>query len=242
MEDKIKLFLEIVYKIISFLSDNKKLKSQKYLYIKEEDMKIDCYEFLKQITTINRALVPTKLINNYYIDRYDYYEDYIFEARCVNDSYSSYEFSIASTTLKKYEDTECVGYDLMNNPDVEIRPKLISPDSFAKRLSLQLNKVLNKNDILKVRIKDRSYGSMYGNKRYIIQGFNYKKLELSEYKVFFNFTERIPNNIRIYEINPFNNTYCFLYKIFPNSNENNVFQDNFNVKNIKNHNKYLYIF
>lgn len=240
--EEFKLILEILNKGLDIFKDIGLSKKQKYLYIKEEEMKIDCYEFLKQLTKTNTSLIPLRYISNYNIDNEDYFEDHIFEAKCVVNAFSSYEFSIASTTLKKYEEIECLGYDLVNNPNVKIRPKLVSPDSFSKRLSLQLNRMLNKNDILKIQIKYKSYGSMSGNKRYIMQSFNYKKIELSEYNISFNFTDRVPDNIRIYEINPFNNTYHFLYKIFPDSDNSTMFTDKHNEKNIKKHNKYIYVF
>lgn len=241
--EEAKLFLEIINKIIDIFKDFGIIKKQKYLYIQEEDMKIDCYEFLKQITKINTILIPLRYISSYYIDDKDYFENHNFEARCTTENFSYYEFTIVSTFLKKYDDEfECFGYDLVNNPNVKIRPKLISHDSFAKRLLLQLNKTLNKNDILKIRLEYKSYGSMSSNKRYIIQSFNYRKIELSEYNISFKFVDKVPDNIRVYEINPFNNTYNFLYKIFPNSDDCTVFVDKHNGKNIRKHNKYIYVF
>lgn len=205
-------------------------------------MKIDCYEFLKQITKENKDLIPYKIIINYEIDDNDYYEDYLLEAKCVVDSFSEYEFSIVSTTLKKYEEIECVGYDLMKNPNIGIRPKLISPDSFSKRLSLQLNKELNKEDTLKIRIEHKSYGSMSGNKRYIIRGLNYKKILLGEYSISFKFKKRIPNDIRVYEVNSLNNTYHYLYKIIPDTSDSTMFNDYCSTKNVNRHSKRIYVF
>ena len=163
------------------------------------------------------------------------------EARCNIDSYSAYEFTIVSTTLRKYEETECMGYDLTMNSDVGIRPKLISPDSFAKKLSLQLNKGLNKGELLKIRYSYKSYGTMEGSKRYLINGGNYRRLLLNEYIISIHFFEAIPENIRVYEIDSKRRTYRFQYKIFPDR-INNLFIDSCDVQKIKSHKKIVYVF
>lgn len=204
-------------------------------------MKIDCYDFLKQVTKTNTSIIPYSSIISYDIDDMDYGADITLSAKCNTDSYSAYEFTIVSTVLKKYEEMECVGYDLNANPSVEIRPKLISPDGFSRRLSLQLNKCLNKGDNLRIRLKYKSYGSMSGDKRYIISGSNYKRMLLDQHTICFKFSKSIPKDIRVYEINSLNNTYHFLYRLFPDC-ESNVFVDNCDVNNINRYKKRLYVF
>lgn len=237
IETIITLILQIIDKILDLI----KIENKKYLYIIEENLKIDCFDFLKQVTKTNRSIIPYKSIINYYIDDMDYMADIVLYAKCNVNSYSSYEFTTVSTVLKKYEDMECVGYDLNTNPNVEIRPKLISPDGFSKRLSLQLNKCINKGDNLKIQLKYKSYGSMSGDKRYIISGCNYKRMLLDQHTIYFNFSKSMPKDIRVYEINSLNNTYHFLYRLFPNCTSN-VFVDNCDVNNINRYIKRLYIF
>lgn len=240
MEEIIKLLLEIINKLLSIVEKFYLFKQQKYLYIKEEDLRIDCTNFLQQIAKKNRNLIPHRVNITYYIGESDCVTDRILEGKCNSKSYSSYEFSITSTIIKQYEETECVGYDLNYNPYTEIRPQLISPDGFSKRLSLQLNKTLHKGDNFKVRVKYKSYGTMSGNKKYIVNGCNYQKIDLIEYIVTFKFENEIPNNIRVYEIDLSNKKCIFSHKIFPDSD--NIFIDNYDIAHVKCNKRYIYIF
>lgn len=240
MEKIIRLILEIINKLLDIIREINLFNVQKYLYIKEENLRIDCTQFLQQITKKNKDLIPYKVNISYTIDNNDCTTDRILEAKCNSNSYSTYEFSIASTIIKKYEETECIGYDLNYNSDVEIRPQLISPDGFSKRLSLQLNKTLHKGEIFKVRVKYKSYGTMSGSKRYIVNGCNYKENNLVEYIVIFKFENKIPANIRVYEIDLLNRRYKFFHKIFPNSD--NLFTDCYDTSHIKCNKRYIYVF
>lgn len=240
MEDITKLLLEIINKILDIIGTSNLFNSQKYLYIKEENLQIDCVNFLQQRTKRNKDLIPYKVNITYSISENDCLTDRILEAKCNSKSYSTYEFSIASTIIRKYEETECMGYDLNYNPNIGIKPQLISPDSFSKRLSLQLNKTLYKGENLKIRVKYKSYGTMSGDQRYIINGSNYKKSDLIEYTITFKFENKIPNNIRVYEIDLLNRKYNFLYKIFPDSA--NLFIDNHDTSHIKCNKRYIYVF
>ena len=237
MKEAILLILQIVNKLLDLLGK----ENNKYIYINEENLKIDCYDFLKQVTKLNRDITPQKVIIRYIVESADYSTDMVLEAKCNVNSYSAYEFSLASTTLRSYDETECVGYDLNYNSNVEIRPKLISPDSFSKRLSLQLNKNLNKGQILKIRIRYKSYNTMQDNNRYIISGCNYKYLNLNQHTLKFEFLDYAPDNIRVYEIDSFKNTYKFLYKIFEDKSEG-VFIDDCEVEKIKRNKKRVYVF
>lgn len=240
MEDIIKLLLEIINKILTIFDNIEIFNKQKYLYIKEENIRIDCTNFLTQITKRNRSIIPHKILINYYIDDNNCLSDKILEGKCNSESYSTYEFSIASTIIKKYDDTYCVGYDLNCNPAIEIRPILISPDGFSKRLSLQLNKSLHKNETIKIRIKYKTYGIMSGDIRYLVSSFNYRKIELDEYNISFHFNKRTPDNIRVYLIDTINNKYRFLYKLFPESE--NIFIDKCNTSKINKCEKRIYVF
>lgn len=240
MKDIIKLILEIINKMLDIIAKLNLFNSPKYLYIKEENIRIDCTHFLQQVAKQNKDLIPFRVNIKYYISKDNCITNRILEAKCNSKSYSSYEFSIASTIIKKYEETECFGYDLNYHPEIKIRPQLISPDGFSKRLSLQLNRTLHKGENFKVHIQYKSYGTMCGHQRYIVNGCNYKKNNLIEYIVMFKFEGEIPDDIRVYEIDLLNRRYRFLHKIFPDSNGS--FIDNYDTSNIKCNKRYIYVF
>lgn len=240
MGDIIKLFLEIVNKILGILENANIFKTQKYLYIAEEDLRIDCVSFLQQIAKINRDIELHKILIDYRINCNDCWADKRLEGKCYAKQYSTYEFSIASTVIKKYDDVYCVGYDLNYSPDKEIRPILISPDGFSKRLSMQLNRSLHKGENFSIRLRYITYGVMTGEKRYLVSSFNYKKVALDEYSITFTFDENIPKEIRVYKMNKVNNSYCFLYKIFPQ--KENFFIDRCDVSDVNNHEQRIYVF
>lgn len=227
--------LEIVKKITPY--------QQNYVYIKEEKVKVECVNFLKQHEIEDQKLVPYRIIKDYELSGDVLTKIVQVEAKSACNNLSSYEFSIASLDKTPYSEIECYGYDLNCNPESRIRPSLISPDSYAKTVSLQLNKAFNKKEDVKVKVIHKRHGISKHAKFIFTDGLNYKKQNLNEYTITIKFSDfSKPENIRVYNINTKKYRYSFVCKLFPiNMPDNSItFIDKIKISDVKF--KRVYIF
>lgn len=241
----IDLTLSIINNFLSIADTITKryLKKTKYIYIKEEDAKIDCIDFLKQYESTNRKMIPYE-INKQYIVFENSIEKYVtVYAKSAINTLSTYDFIIASSDKKSHNEIEYYGYDLNFAPEIKITPKLIKPDGYAKKLSLQLNSSVNKGEDIKLRIVYKNKNTKH-HKYIFTEGLNYRKYDLKEYTISIEFQGVNPEYISVYEVNDKKYTYSFKYKFYPqdfNGNEK-IFIDRIDNTNVKSYIKRAYIF
>ncbi|MCI8798452.1 MAG: hypothetical protein HFH88_01390 [Lachnospiraceae bacterium] len=218
------LITELI-RLFSKLIDSFQIKrKRKYTFIEEENIRVEAYDFLKQVNEKNITICPTSIFRKYKIYENTLIGAYITEGYAIKNNVSGIEHTITSSKKQTYNKTICYGYDLLSeNPQEKIIPSLISPDGVSKVVKLLLNKSINKGEHFKEKFVfelDDCVSYMHG---YCLSGINYKRIELNSYDVVLKFYKEFPENVRVYEI--FEKGYKYLHTIYPVTEQNLLFEN-----------------
>ena len=207
--------MKFINKIIEIMPSPALTENKQYIYIKEENRRVECVDFLKDVEKYDNNVIPYELNNDYTVKNGNLECKRIICCKANKGKVSNFEFTVVSSTWNDAKNINVVCYDLRHNSKHEIVPNLKSYNGYAKRFIFGLNKAVSKGEDIQVKLNYINEGCMEAEKCYIVADTKYKKLDLKKYIINIIFIDIKPSNVRVYRINHFKRTYEFVEKLFP---------------------------
>ncbi len=183
------LIFEILIKL-GFFTKNQ-------FYIDRENLRLECAELSRNITSIVDYICPNSIIHNYTVNGDELTCDLHYKGVVRKDDTEGMYFTFSSTNLVEYEKMDCSA--ILDGRAQ--RPQLVGPDGLSKKLEVLFNQNMTKETSFTLDFHYNLGSCIIQKKEYILSITKYRKCHFNPYIVNISFVDyNIPSNVRVYEL------------------------------------------
>jgi len=192
------LFLVACY----FLQKEKiKIKSSSIVV---EGKSIDCLNIANLSRLQNKSLLVQDVTHVATIQGNDLKIEMHYNGYCKSKKGANgIEFSIDADANLPFDELDCYGYDLINDPNMsqKIKPIPHSPDSISKKIQLPFSNIIKRNEKFEVVLHATLNNCMQYGKDYYVSTLSFRQESIHNYIVKLEFMYDKPVWLRVYDVN-----------------------------------------